>query len=203
MSRATHKPGFIRRSTGAILILIAIAWVVSVGCVIGFAAYDGAQPADAIVVLGAAQYDGHPSPVLKARLDHAIDLWRDSTARLFILTGGKGVGDTTSEAAVGSVYSRKHGVPDGAILLESEGRTTIASMRSVAEMLRVRRMTSVVLVSDPFHMFRLWILAHHLGLDAHTSPTRTSPITANSAKNMGYIFSESFKAPAALFIEQW
>jgi uncharacterized SAM-binding protein YcdF (DUF218 family) len=203
MPRTAHKKGFIRRIIEGILVIIAIAWVVSVGCVAGFAAYDGAQPADAIVVLGAAQYDGHPSPVLKARLDHAIDLWRDSTARLLILTGGKGTGDTTSEAAVGSVYSRKRGVPDGAILLESEGRTTFASMRSVADMLRTRRMTSVVLVSDPFHMFRLWVLAHRLGLEAHTSPTRTSPIAMNSVKNLGYIFSESFKAPAAVFIEQW
>jgi uncharacterized SAM-binding protein YcdF (DUF218 family) len=203
MPRTTHKKGFIRRIIEGTLVIIAIAWVVSIGCVVGFAAYDGARPADAIVVLGAAQYDGHPSPVLKARLDHAIDLWRDSTARLLILTGGKGTGDTTSEAAVGSVYSRKRGVPDGAILLESEGRTTFASMQSVSDMLRTRQMTSVVLVSDPFHMFRLWVLAHRLGLEAHTSPTRTSPIAMNSVKNLGYIFSESFKAPAAVFIEQW
>jgi uncharacterized SAM-binding protein YcdF (DUF218 family) len=208
MPREVRKTGglirstgrLVRRIVGALLVVVGFAWVVSLLSVIGFAAYDGAKPADAIVVLGAAQYDGKPSPVLRARLDHAIELWRDSTAQLLIFTGGMGSGDTTSEAAVSSVYARRRGVPEGVILLETEGRTSRASMKAVASMLHVRGMTSVVLVSDPFHMFRLWVLAQRMGLQAHPSPTRTSPISMRSVKNAGYILSESFKAPIAFII---
>lgn len=190
----------VRKFIGGILVLVGLGWTISVLSVVGFAAYDGAKPADAIVVLGAAQYDGKPSPVLRARVDHAISLWKDSTAGLLIFTGGKGRGDTTSEAMVSSVYAHRRGVPDTVVLLESEGRTTSASMHSVASMLHARNMRSVVLVSDPFHMFRLWVLAQRMGLEAHTSPTRTSPISAGSIKNAGYILSESFKAPIAFLI---
>ena len=85
---------------------------------------DQAQPADSIVVLGAAQYDGRPSPVLRARLDHGIDLWKQQMGKILVLTGGRGYGDTTSEAAVGRTYARKQGVPDTVIFLEDKGRTT-------------------------------------------------------------------------------
>ena len=181
-------------------------WICSILCVIGFASYDGAphrgdDPADAIVVLGAAQYAGRPSPVLRARINHAIDLWRRGAGRSMVFTGGTGTGDTTSEAVVSAVYARRHGVPDSAIIMETAGRTTSESMHAVALLLRARRTESVVLVSDPFHMFRLWILAQRVGLSARTSPTRSSPIAARIGSNAGYIFSESLKAPIAFFIE--
>lgn len=169
--------------------------------VLGFAGYEGARPADAIVVLGAAQYAGHPSPVLRARIDHALDLWRAGYAPVLIFTGGMGTGDTTSEAAVSAHYARQHGVPDNAMLLESHGRTTAASMRAVAEMLHARGSRTAVLVSDPFHMFRLWILARRFGIRATTSPTRTSPISASTPVDAAYILSESVKAPFAYFLE--
>ena len=174
-----------------------------------FAEYDGvahassgSSQADAIVVLGAAQYAGRPSPVLRARVDHALDLWREHVAPLLVFTGGVGVRDTTSEAAVSASYAMRHGVPEEAMVLEAHGRTTSESITSVAQILRARQQTSVVLVSDPFHMFRLWILARRHGLNAVTSPTRTSPIWASVPASTGYIFSESLKAPVAFLVER-
>ena len=177
-------------------------WLVSAAAVLVWSSRDEARPAQAIVVLGAAQYSGKPSPVLRARLDHALDLWNRHLASLLILTGGTGSGDTNSEAAVGKKYAKKHGVPDSAILVENEGRTTSESMRAVAGMLEVRGLQSALLVSDPFHMLRLRILARRFGFTPYTSPTRTSPISPNREERWKYIFSESIKAPMAFFFER-
>jgi uncharacterized SAM-binding protein YcdF (DUF218 family) len=177
-------------------------WLISAAAVLVWASRDEARPAQAIVVLGAAQYAGKPSPVLRARLDHALDLWNRHLAALLILTGGTGSGDTTSEAAVGRTYAKRHGVPDSAIIVENEGRTTSESMRAVAGMLEVRGLQSALLVSDPFHMLRLRILARRFGFTPYTSPTRTSPISPNREERWKYIFSESLKAPMAFFFER-
>jgi uncharacterized SAM-binding protein YcdF (DUF218 family) len=185
----------------ATLAIFAI-WLISGSAVLLWSSRDEAQPAQAIVVLGAAQYAGRPSPVLRARLDHALDLWNRRLASLLILTGGTGPGDTTSEAAVGRNYARRHGVPDTAILIENEGRTTSESMRAVAGMLEVRGLQTALLVSDPFHMLRLRILARRFGFTPYTSPTQTSPISPNREQRWKYIFSESLKAPMAFFFER-
>jgi uncharacterized SAM-binding protein YcdF (DUF218 family) len=140
---------------------------------------DERGPADAIVVLGAAQYDGRPSPVLAARLDHAIDLWRQGSARAFVVTGGKVPGDRTTEAAVSREYAIAHGVPAEAIFGEDQARNTLASMRTVAQMMRDRGLHSAVFVSDPTHMLRVLRLARDLGLQGFGSPTRTSPVQAD------------------------
>src|SRR5688500_1978896 len=121
------------RLIAAYAVLAALAaWVISFLAVVGWGARDRARPADAIVVLGAAQYAGRPSPVLKARLDHAIGLWKRGLAKRLVLTGGRGVGDTISEAAVGRRYAMKAGIADSLILLENEGRTTDACVAAVA-----------------------------------------------------------------------
>jgi uncharacterized SAM-binding protein YcdF (DUF218 family) len=184
------------------VVTVFCLWVISAVAVLVWSSRDEARPAQAIVVLGAAQYAGKPSPVLRARLDHALDLWNRHLASLLILTGGTGSGDTTSEAAVGRNYVKKHGVPDSAILVENEGRTTSESMRAVAGMLEVRGLQSALLVSDPFHMLRLRILARRFGFTPYTSPTRTSPISPNREERWKYIFSESLKAPMAFFFER-
>jgi uncharacterized SAM-binding protein YcdF (DUF218 family) len=184
------------------MVTVFSLWLVSAATVLVWSSRDEARPAQAIVVLGAAQYAGKPSPVLRARLDHALDLWNRHLASLLILTGGTGSGDTTSEAAVGRKYAKKHGVPDSAILVENEGRTTSESMRAVAGMLEVRGLQSALLVSDPFHMLRLRILARRFGFTPYTSPTRTSPISPNREERWKYIFSESLKAPMAFFFER-
>ena len=184
------------------VVTVFCLWLISAVAVLVWSSRDEARPAQAIVVLGAAQYAGKPSPVLRARLDHALDLWNRHLASLLILTGGTGSGDTTSEAAVGRNYAQKHGVPDSAILVENEGRTTSESMRAVAGMLEVRGLQSALLVSDPFHMLRLRILARRFGFTPYTSPTRTSPISPNREERWKYIFSESLKAPMAFFFER-
>jgi uncharacterized SAM-binding protein YcdF (DUF218 family) len=184
------------------MVTVFSLWLVSAVAVLVWSSRDEARPAQAIVVLGAAQYAGKPSPVLRARLDHALDLWNRHLASLLILTGGTGPGDTTSEAAVGRKYAKKHGVPDSAILVENEGRTTSESMRAVAGMLEVRGLQRALLVSDPFHMLRLRILAKRFGFTPYTSPTRTSPISPNREERWKYIFSESLKAPMAFFFER-
>lgn len=192
----------VRRLFGVAVLALALLWMASAVAVIVWSSRDEARPAQAIVVLGAAQYAGRPSPVLRARLDHALELWNRHLSSLLILTGGIGTGDTTSEAAVGRNYARKHGVPDSAILIENGGRTTSESMRAVAGMLEARGLQSALLVSDPFHMLRLRILARRFGFTPYTSPTRTSPISPNRGQRWKYIFSESIKAPMTFFFER-
>ena len=158
---------------------------------------DQLEPADAIVVLGAAQYNGRPSPVLKARLDHALELYRRGLAPAIVVTGGIGPGDRMSEATVGDRYLRARGVPDSAIVVRPDGRTTEESMRSVADWMEDREADRVLLVSDPFHMARLRLEARRARLVAFTSPTRTSPITAGSRAELGYFAWEALKLPVA------
>ena len=201
-AHARRIAAVIRRVLTVLMIVVFAVWIISVSAVVMWSGRDEARPAQAIVVLGAAQYAGKPSPVLRARLDHALDLWNRHLASLLILTGGTGAGDTTSEADVGRTYARKHGVPDSAILVENAGRTTSESMRAVAGMLEVRGLQSALLVSDPFHMLRLRILARRFGFTPYTSPTQTSPISPNREERWKYIFSESFKAPLAFFFER-
>lgn len=201
-ARAKRAVKIVRRILTVTVVAAFAVWIASATAVLIWSSRDEAQPAQAIVVLGAAQYAGKPSPVLRARLDHALDLWNRHLASLLILTGGTGAGDTTSEAAVGRNYARKHGVPDSAILVENEGRTTSESMRAVAGMLEVRGLQTALLVSDPFHMLRLRILARRFGFTPYTSPTQTSPISPNREARWKYIFSESLKAPLAFFFER-
>ena len=179
---------------------VVAAWIVSVLAVVFWGSRDMAKPSDAIVVLGAAQYAGRPSPVLKARLDHAIKLWNRGLARKLVLTGGRGTGDTISEAAVGRRYVMRAGVSDSAILLENEGRTTSASLQAVAGIMKQQRLEKAILVSDPFHMLRLQILARQFGFSSVTSPTQTSPISANRLEAMAYVMSESVKVPATIVL---
>ena len=179
----------------ASLIAVLAAWMGSAISVVVWGASDGARASDAIVVLGAAQYVGRPSPVLRARLDHALDLWQRGMAPRLIFTGGMGVGDTTSEAAVSRLYAIRHGVPDTAILMENEGRTTRESLAAVSVIMHARQLRTAILVSDPFHMLRLRILSTQYGVDAYTSPTKTSPISANRGQAIGYLLSESIKVP--------
>ncbi len=201
-AKAQRAVKFIRRLLTVLVALCFGVWLVSAAAVLVWSSRDEARPAEAIVVLGAAQYAGRPSPVLRARLDHALELWDRHLSSLLILTGGTGAGDTTSEAAVGRKYARKHGVPDSSILEENAGRTTSESMRAVAGMLEVRGLQTALLVSDPFHMLRLRILARRFGFTPYTSPTRTSPISPNREARWKYIFSESIKAPLAFFFER-
>lgn len=183
------------------VVALAGGWLASVAGVLATALRDEARSGeqrDAIVVLGAAQYGGRPSPVLKARLDHAVALWRRGVAPRLVLTGGVGVGDTMSEAAAGRRYVRRLGVPDSALVLEHDGRTTRESLHNVSELLLAKGWPRVMLVSDPLHLFRAAILARRFGLSPATSPARDSPV----GFGVGALLNESFKAPTAFLLER-
>jgi uncharacterized SAM-binding protein YcdF (DUF218 family) len=137
---------------------------------------DERQPADAIVVMGAAQYDGRPSPVFAARIDHAIDLFEAGIAPRLIVTGGKAEGDRTTEAASARAYAIRRGVPAEAILAEDRSRTTLESIRGVAGLMDEHRLASAVFVSDPSHMLRVLQMARDTGITGYGSPTTTSPV---------------------------
>ncbi|MEY2477024.1 MAG: hypothetical protein QOG87_2339 [Actinomycetota bacterium] len=137
---------------------------------------DQARRVDAIVVFGAAQYNGTPSPVLRARLDHAADLYDRDVADLVFVTGGSQPGDRTTEASASAAYLKRKGVPESALLREVSGRTSWQSLAFAAFYLKQRDKTDVVLVSDPFHNARIAAMAGELGLQGYVSPTRTSPI---------------------------
>lgn len=186
----------------ALIGVVILGWVISFGAVLTWERLDQTRSVGAIVVLGAAQYVGHPSPVLRARLDHAISLWNRRLAPILIVTGGRGTGDTTSEAAVSQRYASQRGVPASAILLETEGRTTSQSMAGVAALMGSQHRRDVLLVSDPFHMLRLVILARRHGLEPFASPTPTSPIAASPTERWKYALSESIKAPLAFIFER-
>ncbi|MFN2586799.1 MAG: YdcF family protein [Actinomycetota bacterium] len=132
---------------------------------------DEVRPADAIVVMGAAQYNGRPSPVLQARLDHALYLYGEDLADQLIVTGGKRAGDEFAEADAAQMYLEGEGVPSAAILAEDEGTTTLESLERVREMSVDNGIDTVLLVSDPLHSERIKTMAGDLGFDeAWTSP---------------------------------
>lgn len=170
------------------LMRLVLSAVVGSVLVIGYTSYriwdqggrDEARDADAIVVLGAAQYNGTPSPLFEARLDHAVKLYKDGIAPIFVVTGGKGrPRDTTTEAEAARDYAIAQGVPASKILVEDQSRTTLEQIRTVGEMLRDRGLRSAVIVSDRTHMLRSLRIARDQGIEAYGSPTTTSPAESN------------------------
>ena len=178
------------------LLAIGISYVVAFASVLAVSRQDQARPVPAIVVLGAAQYNGKPSPVLKARLDHAAQLYSDSIAPIIVLTGGAASGDKTSEAEAAAAYLSKS-VPALALVVLPTGRTTDESIAAAAEWCRGYSITEIVVVSDPFHMLRIRLEARRQGLTAWTSPTRTSPISAHLARELPYLMAEAAKVLVA------
>ena len=148
-------------------------------------------PADAIVVLGAAQWNGRPSPVLQARLDRAIDLYQRGYAPLMVVTGGSAPGDQESEASVGRAYAVARQVPPEAILVEPESRTTAENLRGAWALLDPRESRSILLVSDPFHMGRALHIARDVGFVPHPAPTKDGPISRQPLKETEYVVREA------------
>lgn len=169
------------------VIALAVLGVVLIGGYATWRVYtqgqvDGQRPADAIVVMGAAQYDGRPSPVFQARLDHAVALYKAGVAPILFVTGGKAEGDRTTEAASARAYAIARGVPSDAIMSEDRSRTTLESIRAVGRLMREHDLTSAVFVSDRPHMLRVLRMAADDGITAFGSPTTTSPIEADPIK---------------------
>lgn len=166
----------------------AISWLLAIAlllCLVvpGFIAFrvwhvarvDDRTTADAIVVLGAAQYDGVPTPVFQARLEHAASLYDEGVAPQIITVGGSQPGDRYTEAGSGRAYLTELGVPPTVILAVETGTNTVGSLDAVAQTVRDQGGRSVVLVSDPTHSYRARMMAKDVGLDAWTSPTRHGP----------------------------
>lgn len=171
-------------SLGLLFVGVLCLWIYEQG------SRDEATQTDAIIVLGAAQWDGQPSPVLKARLDHAISLYNKGLAPSVILTGGVGEGEQLSEAEVSKNYVVKHSIPDSSILMEQGGHTSLQSIKAAKQMMDERGMVSAILVSDPFHMLRILRMAKDCGIQAYGSPTRTSPISKNRWAEFKYVVRE-------------
>jgi uncharacterized SAM-binding protein YcdF (DUF218 family) len=177
--------GGLRRSLVRV-VLLGLAVSVGIAAYASFRIWDQGgrderRAADAIVVMGAAQYDGRPSPLFAARLDHAIALYHEGFAPRIIVTGGKREGDRTTEADSARRYAIRHDVPEDAILAEDTSRTTLQSIRGVAALMDESRLRTAVFVSDPTHMLRVLRMAADVGIDAYGSPTRTSPLERDPA----------------------
>lgn len=172
------------RRVGHDLVRVALLGALAIALTLAYTTFrvwdegrkDDARTADAIVVMGAAQYDGRPSPLFSARLDHSLLLFRDGRASRLIVTGGKALGDRTTEAASARRYLIDHGVAAGDILFEDSSRTTEESIRAVARVMADDGLQSAIFVSDRPHMLRVLRMARDSGIDGRGSPTRTSPL---------------------------
>lgn len=156
-----------------LLSVVACAYLVTLFQVWSTGRSETARDGDAIVVLGAAQYDGRPSPQFTARLDHVVALWMAGRAPLVVVSGGKQPGDRYTEADAARRYLVERGIPDDAIRAESSGRTTVESLRGVRDVLTTAGSLDVLLVSDPYHMLRAALSARELGMTVHVTATRT------------------------------
>lgn len=163
------KSRVVRLITSTVIVLV-VGWFLWVyGAIRYYADHDQARPADAIVVFGAAEYDGRPSPVLKARLDHALVLYQEKMAPLIITLGGPG-GPRHTEGGVGRSYLAAHGVPDSKIIAETMSRNTEQSSRRLVAIARKNHLNRVIAVSDGTHLFRIHSICDKLGLNVYTSP---------------------------------
>ena len=164
------------QSLGITVLIAAVYFLISLLQVWNTGRSADRQPVDAIVVLGAAQYDGRPSPQLQARLDHALELWNLNLASYIVVTGGKQEGDRFTEAATARKFFESSGVASDLIFEENSGTTTYASLFAVSKVAINLKIARVLIVSDPFHLLRAKLIASEVGLDASSSSTRTSVI---------------------------
>jgi uncharacterized SAM-binding protein YcdF (DUF218 family) len=174
MSWLTWK--LVLRIALVVLAILVVFYLVTFVQVWRAADADEREKTEAIIVLGAAQYDGRPTDVFAARLDHAAQLWKDGVAPTIVVTGGKQPGDRFTEAGAGAEYLHDLGVPDEAILRETTGTSSWESLAASARFLQDAGIDKVTLVSDPFHSLRIRLIAEELGFEVTTSPTRSSPI---------------------------
>ena len=152
---------------------------------------DDRRPADVVVVLGAAQYDGSPSSVFAWRLHHARSLWEGGFAPRIVTTGGSRTGDVYTEAEAGRRYLLEQGVPADAVLAIGEGRDTLGSLRAAADRAEAEGWESALVVSDPWHSLRARTMARDSGLEAWTSPTRSGPVVQTRETQARYIVRET------------
>jgi uncharacterized SAM-binding protein YcdF (DUF218 family) len=195
--RASHP---FLRALGALVAAIIGIWATTFGIVVLAGKFPTLHHADAIMVLGAAQYNGKPSPVLRARLDYSLALFFGGYAKHMVFTGGVGKGDTVSEGEVARRYAVAHGVPDSVILVERTGATSAQSMRAAADLMRASNLHGALIVSDRFHMLRLQLLARRAGIRPYSAPTPVSRIDNAPGARWRYVLRESIGFPAAALL---
>jgi uncharacterized SAM-binding protein YcdF (DUF218 family) len=180
--------------TALVFVLVA-GLVLMIGLVLAIywqARTDQVRPVDAIVVLGTAQYNGRPGPVLQARLDRALEVYRAGYAGTIVVTGGRAPGDQYTEAEAGEMYLLEQGVPAAAILRENAGRDTWNSMVGVAGVLEPLGLDRVLLVSDGFHLLRAKLMARDLGLEPYGAAALASPIVVGGSGEFSFAIREAF-----------
>jgi uncharacterized SAM-binding protein YcdF (DUF218 family) len=174
----------------ALVLVVALTVLCASAMTVWRAAHDDdasrVERADLIIVLGAAQYGGSPSPVFQGRLDHAVLLYRQGRADSVMVVGGKAPGDSTTEAQAGRDYLVSHGVPADSAVAEPVGRTTYESLAGAATYMREHGMDSAFLVSDPWHNARITRMASDLGIRGYASATWTSAATSEDTRFTGY-----------------
>jgi uncharacterized SAM-binding protein YcdF (DUF218 family) len=188
---AVRGGSLVLRVVGAVL-LAAVLLVVSTSLAIWWTARQDARPrSDAIVVLGSAQYNGRPSSIFAARLEHALALYRQGVASVVVTVGGNRAGDNFTEAEAGRDYLAADGVPSSALLAVPEGADTLQSMQDVAAVFRQKGWSTAVLVTDPWHVMRAERMADDSGIDASASPTRQGPAVRSRTTQVQYIVRET------------
>jgi uncharacterized SAM-binding protein YcdF (DUF218 family) len=178
---------FVGAAVTAVVLLVG-----STGLAIWWTARQDARPSsDAIVVLGSAQYNGVPSSIFEARLEHTLRLYKAGVAPVVVTVGGKAAGDEFTEAEAGRDYLAQAGVPTDGLLAVPEGGDTLESMRAVSTAFTERGWSSAVLVTDPWHAMRAERMAEDAGIDATSSPTRQGPAVQTRATQFRYIVRET------------
>lgn len=168
-NRRQHNPWPLWIVAIAAAMLAAFLGIISIQ-IVREAGTQEVHPADALVVFGAAEYAGRPSPVFRARLDHAYDLFQRGVAPVVITTGGSGADPDFSEGGVGHDYLMRRGIPEPKLIAETQGSDTASSAERVAVIMRTNRMRSCVAVSDAYHVFRIRQLLKHEGVEVYLAP---------------------------------
>jgi len=169
---------------------LVVAIVVTFGQVWWVGREDHRPHSDVLVVLGASQYDGRPSAIFAARLDHAAQLYRAGVAREVITVGGSQPGDRFTEGEAGAAYLRRQGIPADRVMVVPQGSDTLGSLTAVAGVMDSRDWRTAVVVTDPWHSLRSRAMARDLGLDATTSPVTTGPAVRGIGTQVHYIVRE-------------
>jgi uncharacterized SAM-binding protein YcdF (DUF218 family) len=176
-----------RRLTRAVALAVTVVVLygaVTAGQIVVAARRDSREPADAIIVLGAAQYDGEPSLALRARLDHAVDLYQAEVAPVIWVTGGRQPGDRFSEASTSSRYLIAEGIPNDAVQLEIHGGNSYQSLAATARYLRRQERRDVLLVSDAWHAYRIAAIAREVGLEPRVSPSSPARLSTTAVRRV-------------------
>ncbi len=183
--------GIVRRVAAALAVAVVLIVGATAVNIWWTARQDDRPVSDAIVVLGSAQYDGKPSPIFEARLDHALDLYSQGVAPMIITVGGRQEGDRYTEAEAGLLWLVDQGVPEEALRAVPDGVDTLRSMQLIADLFADEGLSTAVLVTDPWHALRATRMAEDAGIVTSSSPTRQGPAVQTRSTQLRYIARET------------